>query len=323
MKELIKKIHNKFLYQTFENESILIINCDCFDLLKEIQEESIDYICIDPPFNTLKHKIETNIDIEKFVLESERILKDNCFMSYFGLQPTLTEWNNYAFKHLKYKSEIIWYKNNITNYLNDICKVYENISIVLKGDKPRDFNQIKRSYKHVAKSLAEFKNWKFVDNLQNMILACINDEELKKQLNKSLKGQKRFDDWRPCNENIVDRSNLLKENREVNRAVTLLSGYKPQNLLCFKPHNVQKLGKNKDFNIKHPTVKPVQLLQYLIALCSNKNDLVFDPFLGSGTTAIACIRENRQFIGCEIFKDYYDISINRLNEELKQKSFNF
>ena len=323
MKNLIKKIEGRFQYQTFENERILIVNCDCFDLLKEMEDESVDFSPNDPPYNTLKHRIETKIDIEKFIIESKRILKDNCFMSYFGLQPTLTEWNYHAFKHLKYKAEIIWYKNNITNYLNDICKVYENISVVLKGDKPRDFNQIKRSYKHVAQSLAEFKNWKFVDNLQNMILTCVKKEELREQLNLSLQGQKRFDDWRPCNENVVDRSNLLKENREVSRAVTLLSGYKPQNLLCFKPHNIKKLGKDKDFNIKHPTVKSLGLLQYLIALCSNKDDLVFEGFLGSGTTAIASIREGRRCIACEIREEYYNMSIDRINAELKQKSFNF
>ena len=54
---------------------------------------------------------------------------------------------------------------------------------------------------------------------------------------------------------------------------------------------------------------------------TNEGDLVLDNCMGSGTTAIACIRENRNFIGFELNKDYYDKSCKRIKEELQEKEF--
>lgn len=58
----------------------------------------------------------------------------------------------------------------------------------------------------------------------------------------------------------------------------------------------------------HPTQKPVQLLQYLISVSSNKGDTVFDPFMGSGSTGVAAIATGRNFIGIELNEGYYNIA---------------
>ena len=65
----------------------------------------------------------------------------------------------------------------------------------------------------------------------------------------------------------------------------------------------------------HPTQKPVELFSYLIKTYTNENDLVFDGFLGSGTTAIACKQLNRNFIGIEKEQKYFDIAEKRLQQE--------
>lgn len=65
---------------------------------------------------------------------------------------------------------------------------------------------------------------------------------------------------------------------------------------------------------KHPTIKPLDVIENLIINSSCKNDTVLDPFMGSGTTAIACKNLNRQYIGYELDENYYDICMNRLNE---------
>ena len=64
----------------------------------------------------------------------------------------------------------------------------------------------------------------------------------------------------------------------------------------------------------HPTQKPVALIQYLIKTYSNENDLILDNCIGSGTTAVAAIKEKRHFIGMEINKEYYDIACKRVKE---------
>ena len=66
-------------------------------------------------------------------------------------------------------------------------------------------------------------------------------------------------------------------------------------------------------DINHPTQKPLDLIRYLVLTYSNENDVVFDGYLGSGTTAIACIEEKRNFIGSELNKEYFDKSTERIN----------
>lgn len=64
----------------------------------------------------------------------------------------------------------------------------------------------------------------------------------------------------------------------------------------------------------HPTQKHLDLMKELIEIHTNENDVVFDPFLGSGTTAVACIELNRFIIGSEIDPKYYDAMMERLKK---------
>ena len=70
--------------------------------------------------------------------------------------------------------------------------------------------------------------------------------------------------------------------------------------------------KEKGIINTHITVKPLKLIEHLIRLFSKENSLIVDPFLGSGTTALACKNTNRRCIGIELNKEYYDISIERI-----------
>lgn len=62
----------------------------------------------------------------------------------------------------------------------------------------------------------------------------------------------------------------------------------------------------------HPTQKPVDLFRYLIRASSNKGDLIFDPFIGSGTTAVAAFAEKRNFLGFELCKEFYEKATKRI-----------
>jgi len=65
--------------------------------------------------------------------------------------------------------------------------------------------------------------------------------------------------------------------------------------------------------IYHPAMFPVQVPEYLIKMCCPKDGTVLDPFMGSGTTAIACIKNQRKYIGFEINKDFCDIAESRIH----------
>ena len=72
-------------------------------------------------------------------------------------------------------------------------------------------------------------------------------------------------------------------------------------------------------NIKlHPTQKPLDFLRYLVRTYTNEGDLVLDNCMGSGTTAVACLKEKRHFIGYEITKEYFDIAQERIKQEQMQ-----
>jgi DNA modification methylase len=70
-------------------------------------------------------------------------------------------------------------------------------------------------------------------------------------------------------------------------------------------------GKEKKYG-KHPTQKPIALMEYFVELLSDKNDLILDPFMGSGSTGVAALNKNRRFYGIELDKNYYAISTQRI-----------
>lgn len=86
----------------------------------------------------------------------------------------------------------------------------------------------------------------------------------------------------------------------------------PTNLIKFSSVK----GECNNLKRLHPTQKPVELCEWLIKTYSNKGNLILDNCIGSGTTAIACINTNRNYIGFELNKEYYEIAKNRINKHI-------
>jgi len=294
---------------------------DCFDLISALPDGSIDLLITDPPYGVLKHKIETDVNIEQFMREAYRVLKPNAFLVYFGMQPTLTYWNLAAFEQgFNYKAEIIWYKRNGTNMLNDITRLYENVMVVVKGK--RRFEKVYRPYTDVKSSLAEFTEATTVLRILGHAASVLKNELRMDKLKLALKGDKIvFTQKEIGNEFVGIDKDRLNCNQYINGCIALVRGLKPQNVVSFKPYNLQKHDMSKEgggeHNVKHPTVKPIQLMEYLIELCSVNGDLILDPFMGSGTTGLACQNltaegNPRGFIGIELQPEYYAISQDRM-----------
>ncbi len=104
------------------------------------------------------------------------------------------------------------------------------------------------------------------------------------------------------------------------------AGYAPQyELVLFFSSGKNKLNSERigevirvprTFNELHPTQKPVELMKLLVSNSSNENEIVFDPFLGSGTTAVACKQLGRNYIGIELSEKYCAIANERLAQDL-------
>lgn len=70
---------------------------------------------------------------------------------------------------------------------------------------------------------------------------------------------------------------------------------------------------------KHPTQKPLALLERIIEASTKENDLILDPFMGSGTTGVAALRLNRRFVGIDVEKQYVELAGKRISAILKEK----
>jgi DNA modification methylase len=89
------------------------------------------------------------------------------------------------------------------------------------------------------------------------------------------------------------------------------TNFNRQTLKFSNEHNVGPLT--------HPTQKPVALLEYLIKTYTNEGEMVLDNTMGSGSTGVACVNTNRNFIGIEMDENYFNIACKRIKEAINEK----
>lgn len=124
--------------------------------------------------------------------------------------------------------------------------------------------------------------------------------------------QLRFIEWMKTNPvPLNSKTNYLTNSREI--AVVGVKKGKPT-FNSEYDNGIYKYPICHDKGRFHPTQKPVALLEDLILKHSNENDTVLDCFAGSGSTAVAAHNTNRNFIGCELSKEYFDKTLERFDE---------
>jgi DNA modification methylase len=192
-----------------------------------------------------------------------------------------------------------------------------------KTEKTR-FNDVFRPYTDVKESIGEFYDFKSLEKFVNLCKNLITQEWQFKKAKEFYKSN-----YNPKLRVAISKNNLKKGNdnyhnvgddnvRQIHTVSTITRGIKQSNLVSFLPENKATKATNIKQGVKHPTVKPIKLMEYLLELTTNKNDLILDPFMGSGTTGIACANLNRNFIGYELDKDYFEIAKKRINEAEKK-----
>ena len=122
----------------------------------------------------------------------------------------------------------------------------------------------------------------------------------------------------------MEKNNATPNRYYLNNAefILMLRKGKAKNINDMGSKNVIEIN-NILGNKKHPTEKPVNLMKIMVKNSSNENEIVLDPFAGSGSTLIACKELNRRFIGIELDEKYYNVILERLNpkEEYEQITF--
>ena len=280
-----------------------IYNRECISAMQELKSNSIDCIIKDPPYGILTgHKIETQIDIDLLMSECFRVLKKDSFLAFCGVMPTISDWYLAAKKAgFVFKEEIIWCKRVMSSPFAKVSRVKENIYIMQKGNA--QFYKTDGVYEDIKMPL-------YLDGLYN--ISSINRviADLKYEIKNN---EKSVINRTKKSNNDIYYENITKNGERTSETCNIT------NVWSFLPHN--KKGCNKDeFNIKHPTVKPIDLFERLIELLSKEGDTILDPFIGSGTTAIAAVNTNRNYLGFELDKQYFDIAEERIRIAKSQLS---
>ena len=250
-----------------------LINGDCLDVMKNIEDHSVDMILCDLPYGVLNKnnpssKWDSIIDYRKLWSQYDRIIKDNGAILLFG-QGMFTA--NLMMSNQKlWRYNLIWDKVSKTGFLNskrmplrqheDIIVFYKNIPTYnpqMKKCKPHKRNHTKGNINNPQKNSCYGK---FV-----AIPTIISDEKY------------------------------------------------PTSII-----SISKEHCNGKFF--HPTQKPIALLEYLIKTYSNEGELILDNCMGSGSTCVAAKNTNRDYIGIELDKKYYDIAVDRVNNAKKELS---
>lgn len=226
---------------------------NCLDILKEVEDNSVNMVLCDLPYGTTACSWDSIIPLEPLWEQYNRICKENAAMVFTAAQPFTTILAASNIKNFKY--EWIWEKPQGTNPMNAKVmplKSHENI-LVFYRKKPIYNPQMWFSTPYSGFSSETSK-----------IGEVYNKAKSKH-----------------------------RDNPEGSRY--------PKTILKFK----QEKG-------LHPTQKPVELMRYLIRTYSNKNDVILDNTMGSGTTGVACVLENRKFIGIEKDEKYFKVAQDRI-----------
>ena len=270
---------------------VKLYNGDCLIEMDKIPDKSVDCIICDLPYGTTSCSWDTIIPFDKLWKQYERIIKDNGAIVLFGSQPftsLLIASNIKNFKH-----EWIWEKQKAGNFMGvnyAPLKYHENIAVFSFGNikfNPQKYNVL------TIDDIMSLDRSKMIELFDNREYDRYSKIDNRNTINNPLTNK----DWIGCD---------IKRTRSKDDGTRF-------------PKSVLKINKIINGNV-HPTQKPVALLEYLIKTYSNEGDIILDNTMGSGSTGVACVNTNRNFIGIELNKEYFDIASNRIVEALnKQK----
>ena len=278
---------------------------DCLELMKNIPDKSIDCVITDPPYEYLNHRLDRKFDEKAVFKQWDRIVKDNGFLVFFGRGESFHRWN-YFLNSMgwKFKEEIIWDKRRVSNIMGPIGRCHETISILTKKGKVR-----KIRVPYLQKNQYDFK--KIKNDLARLSGAVGNPQKLLEIKKYVLKKEIDYNRATPDGLSLKGNTKLLS--MEIAPAKMIFEGIREQSIIA------QTAVRSRKKRV-HPTQKPVKLMERLIRLVSDDNDLILDPFMGSGSTGVACTNLNRSFIGYEIEEDYFKTAQQKIKEAQGKKA---
>lgn len=279
---------------------------DCVKVMGDLEDASVDVILTDPPYGYLQHKLDRPFDEQKYFDEAMRLLKPTGFHVTFGRGTSFYRWNTELAKRgFEFKEEVIWSKRNSSGPGMRLQRFHETVSIYARN---------KSSIRKSIVPYLEARAWD-MSRIQKDL----------ERLTSDLNSRKTFEDMRNF-VSVWEREGRAPEpeytkDMATRHTITTGKGLKqdPHRVGILKAiaigmHERSIMEVTREQRPEHPTQKPVRLMERLLLLVSDPGMTVFDPFMGSGTTGLACMGTGRHFIGCEILPEYFEMAIKRLQE---------
>ena len=240
-----------------------LYNGNCLEIMKLIDDNSIDFILTDLPYGTTQYDWDKQVPVEEMWSQIKRIRKDRTAIALFGLEPfsSFLRLSNIE----EYRYDWIWEKDKGTGQAfskKQPMRKNENISIFYKEQPDYDWQGEK-----LAKPITRVR---------------------------TISGGESF--------------STAKKNLENGRRKYVTYTHRTKHNMLYFPRDNQK----KNQKSYHQTQKPVALLEYLIATYTLEDQTVLDFTMGSGSTGVACLNTNRNFIGIEIQEKYSRIAKERI-----------
>lgn len=236
---------------------VKLYNGDCLEKMQLIDDNSIDCVICDLPYEMTNCKWDSVIPFDKLWEQYKRVCKPTTAIVLFGSEPFSSYLRMSNIEWFRY--DWIWVKTVATGFLNSKkqpLKQHETISV---------FSESTHIYNPQGLVRGNFRNGG--SRNKTSIYGTYSPDEIKSEY-----------------------------------------GNYPKSVLCFQA---------PIFNIRvHPTQKPVDLLEYLVRTYTNEGDVVLDNTMGSGSTGVACVKSNRNFIGIELDKKYFNVAKRKLGDSL-------
>jgi site-specific DNA-methyltransferase (adenine-specific) len=276
---------------------------DCLDRLKELEEDSIDSIVTDPPYGIsfLGNKWDYSVPSVEIWKECLRVLKPGGHLLSFSSARTYHRMAiNVEDAGFEIIDQIMWVFGSGFPKSGNLKPAHEPILLGRKPSKGTIKNNLDK-YGTGRLNIEDCKtsNGRYPANF-------IHDgseevEELFPKTSSSIPSEK--------NKNGGEfPDNTIKLGlKEIRRTGFSDSGSAARYFYCAKVSKTERGNGNN-----HPTLKPTELMRYLCRLITPKNGTVLDPFMGSGSTGLAAILEDFNFIGVELSEEYLEIAKNRI-----------
>ena len=317
-----------------------IINGDCLEVMKTIPDKDINLVVVDLPYGQTDCSWDICIDLNLMWIQLKRILKDNGQIDFFcttkfaiSIINSNPAWFRYDLIWSKERGQGFLSSNKMPLRIHEMMYLFHpdkdidldcnrNIESRAYGKKCKDFiNKSMKEIEHIMgnRSFEHFfyRSTQFslpTEATYNKLIEHfkLNEMEGFKPYNELETPYKSERKWTYNPQKTEGKRYKIKGGGRVASVYGEITLPPINNTGDRYPTSIQHFGYDKEK--LHPTQKPVAICEWLIKTYSNEGDTILDFCMGSGSTVIACINTNRNYIGIEKDKDIFDKAQLRINQ---------